>query len=296
MKALADGVRAKLNATTVFSFWPEVLKEAGEYGALDAAGCLINDDLSGRAVDPTPAHCRQMIWEKYLKPRYFDEGVSAYWLDETDGEGTGIGDGDHGYDTSFGPAAFASNLWVGDWLRTFSGRWRRRARRRSSRAAWAGGQPRRCALVVRHLASFEQLALVPQGVHALSRASLGGRPTLAGTAAAGLEAGGHPHPNDSPYMRELIVRWYRRLFCPVFRTRLPRRPGPDADTQAGAGSCGYNEVWSYGDEAQARLSRLVKARERLRPYMTEPTNGARRADDAAALVGVPRRHGELRRR
>ena len=38
-----------------------------------------------------------------LKPRYYDQGVDAYWLDETDGEGTaGGGDGDMGYNTSYG--------------------------------------------------------------------------------------------------------------------------------------------------------------------------------------------------
>ena len=46
--------------------------------------------------------------------------MTAYWLDETDGEGTGVGDGDHGYDTSFGPALAYSNLWVNQWLRTFA--------------------------------------------------------------------------------------------------------------------------------------------------------------------------------
>ena len=33
-----------------------------------------------------------MIWQQYLKPRYYDQGVNAYWLDETDGEGTAGGD------------------------------------------------------------------------------------------------------------------------------------------------------------------------------------------------------------
>ena len=31
-----------------------------------------------------------------------------------------MGDGDHGYDTSFGPALAYSNLWVNQWLRTFA--------------------------------------------------------------------------------------------------------------------------------------------------------------------------------
>jgi hypothetical protein len=52
--------------------------------------------------------------------RYFDQGISSYWLDESDGEGTAGGDGIHGYDTTYGPAAFASNLWVNDWLRLFT--------------------------------------------------------------------------------------------------------------------------------------------------------------------------------
>ena len=74
-------------------------------------------------------------------------------------------------------------------------------------------------------------------------------------------------------MRELIVRWYQfgSSVPSSARTAAARRPfgARHGHVQAGAGSCGYNEVWSYGDEAQARLSRLVKARERLRPYMTE---------------------------
>ena len=32
----------------------------------------------------------------------------------------GIGDGDYGYDTSYGPAPAYSNLWVNDWLATFT--------------------------------------------------------------------------------------------------------------------------------------------------------------------------------
>lgn len=122
VSALADGVRAVLNATTMFSFWPEVVPDAREHSTLDAAGCLINGtDLGGRAVDATLEHCREMIWSQMVRPRYLEQGVSAYWLDETDGEGTGgEGDGTNGYDTSYGPAAFASNLWVNHWISIFA--------------------------------------------------------------------------------------------------------------------------------------------------------------------------------
>ena len=77
--ALSGHVASVLgNASTVFSLWPEVLKGAAEEGALADAGCLINSDLGGRAVDTTPPACRHLVWKSFLKPRYYDKGVSAY--------------------------------------------------------------------------------------------------------------------------------------------------------------------------------------------------------------------------
>jgi len=101
IQALSDQIRQKINATTVFSFWPEVKREALEYDTLKGLGCLINPDLGGLAIDPTTSKCRDFIWENLIKPRYFDKGITAYWLDETDGEGTAGGDGTHGYDTTW---------------------------------------------------------------------------------------------------------------------------------------------------------------------------------------------------
>lgn len=96
---LVSGIRESINATTTFSFWPEALQESSQYDFLKQAGCLINSDLGGRAIDATLTHCRTTIQEKFLKPNYVSKGVTAYWLDESDGEGTAGGDGDHGYDT-----------------------------------------------------------------------------------------------------------------------------------------------------------------------------------------------------
>jgi alpha-D-xyloside xylohydrolase len=62
IKALATGVRERVNASTVFSFWPEVLRESDEFKALSDKGCLINSCLKGLAVDATQAHCRDFIW------------------------------------------------------------------------------------------------------------------------------------------------------------------------------------------------------------------------------------------
>jgi alpha-D-xyloside xylohydrolase len=121
VKALASEVKTLLNASTVFSFWPEVQPAAQEHAVLNRTGCLINTALGGNVVDATPPRCRRLIWDTMVGPRYFEQGVDAFWLDETDGEGTGGGgDGDHGYDTAVGPAAAYSNLWVNQWLRLFS--------------------------------------------------------------------------------------------------------------------------------------------------------------------------------
>lgn len=250
-------------ASTVFSFWPEVLQGAAEESTLDAAGCLINSDLGGRAIDTTPASCRELIWRQFLKPRYYDQGVTAYWLDETDGEGTGIGDGDHGYDTSYGPARVYSQLWVNSWLQTFGEPVALLGHEPPlllTRGVWAGGQRHGVVLWSSDIwSSFEQLASqVPQGIHA----SLSGIPWWT-TDVGGYGCGMAP-PLESPYMRELIVRWYEfGLFCPVFRTH-GCRDGPSEPDEGtchpAQGSCGFNEVWSYGDQVQLLLEKFVRVR------------------------------------
>lgn len=69
IKALSDEVRTLINATTVFSFWPEVKQAATEFPVLQKEGCLINADLGGLAIDPTTSKCRDFIWSQFLKPR-----------------------------------------------------------------------------------------------------------------------------------------------------------------------------------------------------------------------------------
>ena len=48
--------------------------------------------------------------------------MTAYWLDETDGEGTDNGYDQFagGYETQYGPRAFASNLWVNQYISMFT--------------------------------------------------------------------------------------------------------------------------------------------------------------------------------
>lgn len=273
VNALSDGIREKLNATTMFSFWPEVKPGSGEYDVLMEQDCLINGALDGLVWDATKASCRDLVWTKFLKPRYAEQGVTAYWLDETDGEGTGGGgDGDHGYDTSYGPAAFASNFWVNDYLSAFSEPVRAMGQQEPlvlTRGVWAGGQRHGTVLWSSDTwSSFEQLASqVPQGVHT----SLSGIPWW--TTDVGGYGCGFSMPNHSPYMQELIVRWYQfGAFCPIFRTHGCRAGTAEPDTdqcRPAQDSCGPNEVWSYGETAQKMLEKYIRVRASLKPYIQE---------------------------
>jgi len=188
------------------------------------------------------------------------------------GEGTGGGDGSFGYNTSYGPASVASNLWVNDWLRTFTEPVKAQgvAPLVLTRGVWAGGQRHGIVLWSSDVEStFEELtAQVPLGIHA----SLSGIPWW--TSDVGGFGCGNEHPNDSAYMRELIVRWYQfGVFCPVFRTHGRRkgtiepRPSPDP-CKHGVGSGAGNEVWSYGAETQALLEKYVRLRKTLSPYLS----------------------------
>lgn len=288
VKALSDGITAAINATTVFSFWPEVKAAANEYKPLKAAGCLINTDLGGFAFDSTIEKCRDMVWTQYLKPRYYDQGVNAYWLDETDGEGTAGGDVPAkdcnmriedcgGYQTSFGPAVAYSNLWVNEWLGMYTDPVAKLGEHLPlalTRGVWAGGQRHGIVLWSSDIeSSFEELtAQVPQGIHA----SLSGIPWW--TTDVGGYGCGSEQPNDSPYMKELIVRWYQfGCFCPIFRTHGHRK-GPAENVTAPCGpapghpwteSGGPNEAWSYGADTQVHLEKYIKLRATMKPYIAE---------------------------
>eukprot|EP00911_Craspedida_sp_UC1_P000737 UC1_evm1s564 len=69
--------------------------------------------------------------------------------------------------------------------------------------------------------------------------------------------------------RELVVRWFQwGAFCPLFRLhgirKGPKWPlGPD-------GLCGAtpsNEIWSFGNESEKAISKVMHLREQLRPYV-----------------------------
>jgi len=211
---LSTILRTTQGAGVMFSLWPEVLNTSSQYTLFLAAGCLRNADLGGWVLDTTIPSCRDLLWQRLLLPHYFAQGVDAFWLDESDGEGTAGGDGTYGYDTSFGPAPAFSQLWVGSWISTFSTPVARAGQRPPlvlTRGVWAGGQRYGVVLWSSDIEStFETLAAqIPLGVHA----SLSGIPWWTSDV-GGFGCNIRPPPNDSEYMKELIVRWYQfGMFC-----------------------------------------------------------------------------------
>ncbi len=85
--------------------------------------------------------------------------------------------------------------------------------------------------------------------------------------------GGNP---DDPAYRELLIRWFQwGAFCPVFRLHgfregpAPNVEGghPGGDSSDDVFSGGPNEVWSYGEEAYGILTKYLRLRESMRPYI-----------------------------
>ena len=79
LPALTSGVRSLLNASVVFSVWPEVTQNSSQRAMFAAQGCLGNEDLGGRVIDTTIPKCRDLVWG-LVEPNYYAGGVSAFWL------------------------------------------------------------------------------------------------------------------------------------------------------------------------------------------------------------------------
>jgi alpha-D-xyloside xylohydrolase len=73
---------------------------------------------------------------------------------------------------------------------------------------------------------------------------------------------------DTPYFRELIVRWFQYgVFCPLFRLHGWRNSSLAHPETSDPTRGGPNEVWAFGDRAYGIIRELMFLRERLRPYI-----------------------------
>ena len=89
---------------------------------------------------------------------------------------------------------------------------------------------------------------------------------------------------NNPCNHPLTHRYQFGAFSPVFRTHGCRNGPSEPDSGAckpAQGSCGFNEVWSYGSDTQPLLEKYVRLRsDVLKPYIME-------LDKNVSTDGVP---------
>ena len=62
----------------------------------------------------------------------------------------------------------------------------------------------------------------------------------------------------------------RSAFCPIFRAHGRRSGSLPEDNSGTCGRTGAsNEIWNFGEEAEAAIAKVMRVREQLRPYIME---------------------------
>ncbi|MBE5808385.1 MAG: glycoside hydrolase family 31 protein [Clostridiales bacterium] len=259
------------------SIWPTVEPDSVNYQELLKKGYLIRTDRGMRVAmdfqslithfDATNPGARRFIWET-AKKNYFDKGVSLFWLDEAEPEYK-VYDFEL-YRYHEGPNAQIGNLYPRYYAQAFYEGMREAGVEdpiNLLRCAWAGSQ-RYGALVWSGDIHSSFAALRNQFAAGLNM-GLAGIPWW--TTDIGGFHGGDP---TDPAFRELVIRWFQYgLLCPVMRLHGDREPQTDhPGGLTGGGKCGTgadNEIWSFGEEAEGIITKLLVQRERMKPYIRE---------------------------
>eukprot|EP00299_Pterocystis_sp_00344_P005359 c16755_g1_i1.p1 GENE.c16755_g1_i1~~c16755_g1_i1.p1 ORF type:complete len:529 (-),score=144.41 c16755_g1_i1:4-1506(-) len=224
-------------------------------------------DLDGEdtyAYNPLDPAARDFVFSK-IREGYLDNGIKTFWLDADEPEQYDMTIGNHFYRIN---GQWVSDVSVGmsyprEHQRMIDEGMAASAPQSKfltlSRSAWAGSQRYSTALWSGDIPStFEELSIQ---IRVLQSVMLSGIPWW--TSDIGGYGGGDP---QNVVFRQLIVRWFQfGAFCPLFRLHGQRAGGPPADECGDTN--GDNEVWSFGDEAFAVISGLIKLRENLRSYV-----------------------------
>jgi alpha-D-xyloside xylohydrolase len=260
------------------SVWPTVNSTSENYDTMRQRGLLVETnrgipahwvltDTNAPGL-PAPVHfydatysaARNFLWE-CIAAGYHQHGIKVFWLDACEPEMYPTDPENLRYHLGNGLAV--TNIYPQLHARAFFDGLQAKGEDEIitlCRSAWAGSQRYGAAVWSGDIASsFEALqAQVRAGLNI----GLSGIPWW--TTDIGGFHGGDP---ESPYFRELIVRWFQYgVLCPLFRLHGFRLP---ADLNRYWESGGPNEVWSFGEEAYAIIADLLYLRERLRPYIME---------------------------
>ena len=264
----------KLGIHTMISVWPRFVPESRYYGLIQQNGWFehladgtptngLPYDRAGSDIDTTNPAAAKWYWETIRKD-ILSQGFDAIWADETEpdlppqGSYFEIGPGTRFYNTY--PLFHTAALYDG---------FRRDTPNRAlilSRDAYLGVQRNGTIVWSSDIAgtwdTFRRqiptgLDFTASGIANWSNDTGGwqdlpqvhhpARPPLLDPSDARNNVGGY---DDYP---ELYTRWFEyAAFLPIFRTH---------------GSRNYNEVWSYGKQAEPILEKYLKLRYRMLPYI-----------------------------
>jgi alpha-D-xyloside xylohydrolase len=277
-RTMVDELRRDRIETAV-SVWPTLSPLSANYAVMRDAGHLVaagNGDVLHSSwpdtdepdvaigvafYDATNPDARDSLWSM-LREHYYRLGIRTFWLDACEPEmRPGL---PHHLDYHAGSGAEVANVYPREHTRGVYEHLRDEGEETVLalvRSAWAGSQRYGAALWSGDIpATFASLA---DSVRAGLNVAMSGIPWWT-TDIGGFHGG---DPDDETY-RELVVRWFQfSAFCPILRMHGFREPHA-SDGVVGVGG-GPNEIWSYGPEAEAAMTRALRTRERLRPYLHE---------------------------
>lgn len=262
---------------TLISVWPRFEKESRYFDFLAAKGWLLKDrdgnpvdglpersDRAGALIDSTNPTAREWYWDR-IRDNIASQGFDWFWLDETepdlvpDGYFYSIGSGDRYHNVY----PLLHTLGVAEGSR------RDRPNQRNlilARAAYLGSQ--RCGCL------FWSSDINPTWEALQRQVPTGLNFTASGLAYWGNDIGGWQSlpqrhaPERAPLLDpsdardvvgqyddypELITRWYEyATFTPTMRAHGERKG---------------TEAWSYGKQAEAVISKFLRLRYTLLPYI-----------------------------
>ncbi|MBE5928776.1 MAG: glycoside hydrolase family 31 protein [Lachnospiraceae bacterium] len=272
-KAMVDELK-EMGVEPVVSIWPTTNPNSRYYREMDEANMLLRTedgtygtfDFFGMQtfIDPTNPETRKYVWN-LVKEHYYDLGIKNYWLDEAEPE---IRPQQyHNMKMYVGNGAQTAMIYPYHYSQLFYEGLKSEGEEDIillTRAAYPGTQK---------WGSLVWNGDIQSTYDALRMSiKTGLSMTMCGIPWWNSDIGGFFNGDiESDYFRELIVRWMQfGIFCPVTRIHGTRNRVKDQAPAAEgilAETGGYNELWSFGEEAYERLVKLVNLRERLKPYV-----------------------------
>jgi len=276
-KAMVDELH-EMGIKVIVSVWPSVDRRSENFAEMAERGLLMRTergamqtyDYQGDCVeiDPTNPETRAYVWEK-CKAHYFDLGIDAFWLDNSEPDLTKYDFDNFRY--YLGPAMTCSNIYPQYYSRAYDEPMRALGAEPVNllRSGWAGSQ---------RYGNVLWSGDVPSTWESLrDQVQAGLNMGLAGISWWNTDIGGFMEGNVfDPEFKELLLRWYEwAVFQPVMRLHGDREPFtiPALDDRDWGG--GYlhtgqdNEMWSYGEENFPIFKKHYELRRSLLPYLVK---------------------------